>query len=137
MFSSIMHHYPTCQWHILSFSQNHNVFIRSSDGSIRLPFLDSTDSLQMNRNQESNCQMLILRFHSSAEKWQSRQASSSQLPRLQCMYFMHITRGSGSLKITIYFRRRGGDLNQFLPAAVCRKFHFYSTSTELHRYWVP
>lgn len=133
MFSSIMHHYPTCQWHIVSFSQNHNVFIRSSDGSIRLPFLDSTDSRQMNRNQESNCQMLILRFHSSAEKWQWRQASSIQLPRLQCMYFMHITRGSGSLKITI----SSGDLNQFLPAAVCRKFRFYSTSTELHRYRVP
>lgn len=133
MCSSIMHHYPTCQWHIVSFSQNHNVFIKSSDGSIRLQFLDSTDSRQMNRNQESNCQILIPFLCREMTIASSIVKSTATI----AIYFMHRTRSSGSPKITIYFRRRSSDLNQFLPAAVCRKFRFYSTSSALHRYWVP
>lgn len=128
-----MYHYPTCQWHIVSFSQNHNVFIKSSDGSIRLPFLNSTDSRQRSRIQLPNVDSSIpflCREMTIASSIVKSTATTA-------IYFMHITRGSGSPKIMIYFRQRSSDLNQFLLAAVCRKFRFYSTITALHRYWVP
>lgn len=134
MCSSIMHHYPTCQWHIVSFSQNHNVFIKSSDDPTlisRFHWFSANES--ESRIQLPNVDSLIPFLCREMTIASSIVKSTATI----AIYFMHRTRSSGSPKITIYFLRRSGDLNQFLPAAVCRKFRFYSTSSALHRYWVP
>lgn len=71
-----------------------------SDGLILIPVCDSTNSGQMNRNQESN-----VNSDSLAEKWHSHIASSGQLLRLRSI--MHLTRGGRTDIITVNSCRHG------------------------------
>lgn len=119
----------SCQWRIVSISQNQNLFIKSSDGLIRFPFLDSTDSqikIPLPRNDNHvkfcrvNCRNLYL-FYACKKRRRRHQYRDLFLPAL---------RPHARSKSLVC------DLGSIFAGRCKREVLLYSTNTALHWYWV-